>query len=106
MYGAHKIILHTIKRATQGQCFIDAHCPAAVTAGVPGAAIDGLGLYSYGPGPAVKLPPIASRWQDLWRQTARFHSGCETSASAALSCLSRTASLLLFLVATLTTTTL
>lgn len=46
MYWSHKIIAHTIKRAIQSQYFIDADCPATVTAQSQGSRTDGLRLYS------------------------------------------------------------
>lgn len=55
MYGSHKIIPHTIKRAIQSQCFIDAYCPATVTAESQGTDTDAVGLYGYGPGLAGKI---------------------------------------------------
>lgn len=55
MYEGHKVILHTIKRAIQSQCFIDAYCPATVTCESRGAGTDGLGLYSYNPGLAGEI---------------------------------------------------
>lgn len=67
MYGGHKIISHTIKRAIQSQCFIDAYCPATVTAESQGTNADGLGLYDYGPGLAGKLLPIVPCQQDAQR---------------------------------------
>lgn len=50
MYGSHKIILHTIKRAIWSQCFIDAYCPATVTTESQGTNTNGIGLYGYNPG--------------------------------------------------------
>lgn len=44
MYDSHKITLHVIKRAAQSHCFIDAYCPAMVTAQLCAAISDGLGL--------------------------------------------------------------
>lgn len=78
MHGGHKIIPHTIKRAMQSQCFIDAYCPATVTAQSLGASIDGLGLYGYGPGLADKLLPIVACWQDIRRQTVDFNGRVKT----------------------------
>lgn len=78
MYESHKIILQTIKRAIQSQCFIDAYCPATVTAESQSATPDGLGLYSYGPGLAGKLLPIVPCWQAIGRQTVHFNAKNKT----------------------------
>lgn len=78
MYGGHKAIPHTIKRAIQSQCFIDAYCPATVTAESQGANCDGLGLYGYGPGLAGKLLPILQCWQDVRRQTVHLNARNKT----------------------------
>lgn len=78
MHGGHKIIPHTIKRAMQSQCFIDAYCPATVTAQSQGASIDGLGLHGYGPRLADKLLPIVACWQDIRRQTVDFNARVKT----------------------------
>ena len=80
MYGGHKIILHTIKRAIQSQFFIDAYCPATVTAESQGAGIHGLGLYSSGPGLAGKLLPIAASWQETRWQTVHFNGRSKNSS--------------------------
>lgn len=65
MYGSHKIIPHTIKRAIPSQCFIDAYCPATVATESQGTNTGGVGIYGYNPGLARKLLPIVLCWQDM-----------------------------------------
>lgn len=65
MYEGHKVILHTIKRAIQSQCFIDAYCPATVTCESRGAGTDGLVFTVTTLDLLGKLLPIVSRWQKI-----------------------------------------
>lgn len=60
MYGGHKIILHTIKRAMQSQCFNPCILSCYSNHGAP---FDGLKLYDYGPELGWKLLPIVVCWR-------------------------------------------